>query len=106
VHDLISFTKSITEDTIQYMRKFFEQNFAMYSILSVYENYNISIASENADSGEITYKIESIEDGNSLNSFITYFNGSMIPAYGNMYLIHIDAPIENILNIHLTKILP
>ena len=103
--DLVSFAKSVTEDTIRYMRLFFEQNFAMYSILGTYRDSNITIGSAyTPDSADIVYQISSISDEN-LTTFISRLNGSFIAVYGSNYQIEVDRPIDNILNIHFSKIL-
>ena len=84
--NLINFTKNITPDTVEYMRLFFDENFAAYSIMSKYKGYDIS---SNIDtSGAIYYKIENAEK-DALDRFMNELNGKLITIYGTTYIISI-----------------
>ena len=85
--NLIEFTKSITPDTIEYMRLYFDENFAAYSIMSKYKGYDISSGID--DSGAIYYKVENAEK-DELDRFIQELNGNLITVYGTTYTINVS----------------
>ena len=84
--NLINFTKTITSDTVEYMRLYFDENFAAYSIMSKYKGYDISSSVD--DSGAIYYKVENTEK-KELDRFINELDGNLITVYGTTYSINI-----------------
>ena len=104
MQDLVSFTKSVTnnETIIQYMRNYFEQNFALYSVLSRYRGYEAT--PELDGNGMLIYRLTALHaDENAVQKFINEVNGQVITVYGNAYIISIDrAP--NMLLLRFSKI--
>jgi glycerol-3-phosphate dehydrogenase len=86
VQDLVSFAKGLSTDTVQYMRNYFDQNFAIYSILCEYRGYDIS--SDIDETGTIVYKIES-STNSDLMKFIISLDGKSMSVYGNTYVISV-----------------
>ena len=91
MQDLVSFTKSVTnnETIIQYMRNYFEQNFAIYSILNRYRGYEVSPDVD--EQGMLIYRLTALhEDENAVQMFINEVNGNMINVYGSTYIINVE----------------
>ena len=100
MQDLVSFAKGISTDIVQYMRNYFDQNFAIYSILSEYQGYDIS--SDIDETGTIVYKVQS-STNTDLVKFIISLDGKSMSVYGNTYIISVSN-VKQFLMIKFTKV--
>ncbi|MBP5595684.1 MAG: hypothetical protein J6Y02_09905 [Pseudobutyrivibrio sp.] len=100
MQDLVSFAKGLSTDIVQYMRNYFDQNFAIYSILSEYQGYDIS--SDIDETGTIVYKVQS-STNTDLVKFIISLDGKSMSVYGNTYIISVSN-VKQFLMIKFTKV--
>ena len=89
---------------ISYIRDYFDQNFAIYSIMKHFDGIKITSQSPSDDSTipTICYIIDPDQD-EKIENFIRKFNGTVMVIYGHTYITNITKDNNNII-IYFTQI--